>query len=143
MIKLKYKMEFTCSCGNTSTCYNPDEINPKCRDCIDAEVKADEPRRRAKVIRLIKELESDKLLTHNEALLATTTPGSFGLKRTDVGSKYLSGLLNKSVPFCLNDMIIRIGDVCVVNSCVLNGYWPWARYKRDNGFGYICLIFEP
>ncbi len=137
-------MEFTCSCGNTSTCYNKETENPKCKECIEAKVKADEPRRRAKIIRLIGELENSKLLTHKEARIATTTPGSFGLKRTDIGSKYLSQLLNKPIPFCLHNMITRVGDVCVVNSCVLNGYWPWARYQRDDGsFGYICLMFEP
>jgi len=139
-------MEFTCKCGKTSTKTLGYKITPdsKCGDCIDAEVKSDEPRRRAKIEKLVEDLKKDKMLTHEQARIATMTPGSLNLSREDIGSIYLSRILNKEVPFYMHYSVCRCIEDCVVESCLLNGFWPWARYDRDDGtFGYICLMFEP
>lgn len=139
-------MEFTCGCGRKDTKVLGYKITPdsKCWECIDAEVKADEPRRRAKIERLVEELKQDEPLTHHQARLASMTPGSLNLDRTDIGSKYLSQVLGKHVPFYLHHSVARFVEECVVDTCVLNGFWPWARYQRDSGdFGYICLLLEP
>lgn len=136
-------MDFTCKCGKTSTSYA--EITPEtiCGDCIEAEVKADEPRRKAKIESLVEELKQKEPLTHSEARTATTT-SSFRMNATDIGHRYLSELVGKSIPFYTHNMVARVGENCVVNNCLLNGLWPWARYQRDSGdYAYICLYVEP
>ena len=137
-------MEFTCKCGVKGLKTLGYEITPdsKCIDCISAEVKADQPRRKLKIESLVETLKQQTPLTHQEARTATTIPGIHD--NPNLGHIYLSTLLGKDVPYYNYNAVYRVGEKSLVSNCVLNGYWPWARYKRDSGdFAYICLYIEP
>lgn len=135
-------MEFTCKCGKKDY-KSYGSSNLQCGDCIGLEFEEDEPRRREKIISLMNDLKGEKPLTHSEARIATTTPG-MNYKDPDIGSVYLSKLINKVIPLYTYNTVYRVGEKHLVDNCIENGLWPWARYKRDSGdFAYICLYIEP
>lgn len=134
--------DFTCACGNKDKHYGY-KGEKKCSDCVMIDYENDKDRREEKIKNLVKKLKEGKILTHKEALSATTTSG-FMPNNPNIGHVYLSKLLNKNVPYYNHNLVARVGEEAAERICLYNGYWPWAIYKRDSGdYGYICLIHEP